>query len=161
GWEHVRFSPAARHGHSSRVRLAGRLPQLALSAGPVLGVLLKDWRSIARDPRWRTGTLFTLVALGLPATILFAGDPFARSVHVVRFWVSMLPVPYLAYLFGNQQGASTLIYEGRNLAVLRAAPVGMTRILGAKVLGGLAMVLLVSWITTLAVGLTHAGQPLE
>ena len=159
GWERVRFSPAAPR--SNRRRRLVRLPEVALPTGALAGVLLKDWRTIVRDPRWRTGTLFTLVALGLPATILFAGDPFARSDHLVRFWVSMLPVPYLAYLFGNQQGASTLIYEGRNLALLRAAPVSMTRILGAKVLGGLALVLLVTWVTTLAVGLVRAGQPLE
>ena len=53
----------------------------------------------------------------------------------------MLPVPYLAYLFGSQQGAATLAYEGRNIALLRAAPVSMGRILLAKALGGLVLVM--------------------
>jgi hypothetical protein len=56
----------------------------------------------------------------------------------------MLPVPYLAFLFGSQQGAATLAYEGRNLALLRAAPVGMGRILVAKAAGGLVLVMLIS-----------------
>src|SRR5207237_318416 len=83
------------------------------------------------------------------------------SAHLTRFWFGMLPVPYLAYLFGSQQGASTLAYEGRNLALLRSAPVGMGRILVAKVLGGLVLVLLVTWAATIGLGLSHSGEPIE
>jgi ABC-2 type transport system permease protein len=160
GWEGVRFSGPAR----SRVQWrqsVWRPPMLEVSRGAISGLLMKDWRTLIRDPRWRNGTLFSLVALVLPATVLFVGDPFARSPHVMRFWFSMLPVPYLAYLFGSQQGASTLIYEGRNLALLRAAPVGLGRVIIAKVVGGLVLVLLATWAATMAVGLTHAGEPLE
>jgi hypothetical protein len=73
----------------------------------------------------------------------------------------MVPVPYLAYLFGSQQGAATLAYEGRNIVLLRAAPVGMGRIVLAKVLGGLILVSLVTWAATLALALSHAGELLE
>jgi ABC-2 type transport system permease protein len=159
GWERVRFSIAARPmGRRNRLWRLVRSPQ---PKGPIGAVLLKDWRTVIRDPRWRTGTLFSLVALGLPAILLFSGDPFARSAHLIRFWVGMLPVPYLAYLFGSQQGASTLAYEGRNLALLRAAPVGMARIVLAKVCGGLVMVLAVTWLATLGLGMSHNGGPLE
>jgi len=156
GWERVRFMPAR-----SPRRRGLQLPVLTMPATPVAGILIKDWRTVLRDPRWRTGTLVSLVALGLPALLLFTGQPFARSAHDLRFWVGMLPVPYLAFLVGSQQGASTLAYEGRNLALLRAAPVGMGRVLVAKVGGGLALVLLVTWIATLSLGLTHEGQPVE
>jgi hypothetical protein len=37
----------------------------------------------------------------------------------------------------------------------------MVRILAAKVGGGFGLVLLVTWAATLAVGLTHNGEPLE
>jgi hypothetical protein len=124
-------------------------------------VLQKDWRTLLRDPRWRTGAIVSVVALGLPAMVLFAGDPFGRASHSVRFWFGMLPVPYLAYLFGSQQGAATLAYEGRNIALLRAAPVGMARILAAKVLGGLVLVLGVTWLATLALAISHGGEPIE
>jgi putative ABC exporter len=157
GWERVRFSPLRRH--SAKPRLP--LPALAMPRSPVAGILLKDWRTVLRDPRWRTGTLVSLVALGLPAMLVFAGDPFVRSAHMMRFWFGMVPVPYLAFLIGSQQGASTLAYEGRNLALLRAAPVAMERVLIAKLLGGLVLVLLVTWTATLTLGLTHAGEPVE
>src|SRR5579859_5836582 len=157
GWERVRFAGPRRHQ-----ALRYRLPGTGVPAGPILGLVQKDWRTLLRDPRWRTGALVSLVALGLPATmVIFAGDPFARTGHALRFWFSMLPVPYLAYLFGSQQGAATLAYEGRNIILLRAAPVGMTRIMLAKVLGGLVLVVIVTWAATLALGLSHAGQPLE
>lgn len=159
GWERVRFSPVARA--SARSRLGLRLPVPTLLRSSILGILLKDWHTIVRDPRWRTGTLVSLIALGLPAMVVFAGDPFTRSVHVMRFWLGMLPVPYLAFLVGSQQGASTLAYEGRNLALLRAAPVGMGRVLLAKLLGGLVLVLLVTWTTTLTLGVMHAGELVE
>jgi len=129
--------------------------------GPIVGLIQKDWRTLVRDPRWRTGALVSLVALGLPAMALFAGDPFAGTAHALRFWLAMLPVPYLAYLFGSQHGAATLAYEGRNIALLRAAPVSMSRILVAKALGGLVLVMGVTWAATLALAFTHAGQPLE
>jgi len=159
GWERVRFSLAARR--TTKRRILPRLPFGALPHTPIADILLKDWRTVIRDPRWRTGTLVSLIALGLPAMLVFAGDPLARAQHVTRFWIAMLPVPYLAFLIGSQQGASTLAYEGRNVALLRAAPVGMGRVLVAKLLGGLALVLLVTWTATLTLGLTHEGQPVE
>ena len=157
GWERVRFSPPRRPSAKSRLRLSAPV----MPRSPIAGILLKDWRTVLRDPRWRTGTLVSLVALGLPAMVVFAGDPFVRSAHVMRFWFGMVPVPYLAFLIGSQQGASTLAYEGRNLALLRAAPLRMERVLAAKLLGGLVLVLLVTWTATLTLGLTHAGEPLE
>jgi hypothetical protein len=160
GWERVRFAGPTRR---QSVRLGRRrLPGTGVPAGPIVGLLQKDWRTLTRDPRWRTGALVTLIALALPATmVVFASDPFARTSHVLRFWFSMLPVPYLAYLFGSQQGGATLAYEGRNIVLLRAAPVGMGRVLVAKVLGGLILVTIVIWAATLALALSHAGQPLE
>ena len=159
GWERVRFAGPTRR---QPTRVSRRLPRTRAPAGPIVGLLQKDWRILTRDPRWRTGALVTLIALGLPATmVIFASDPFARTGHELRFWFSMLPVPYLAYLFGSQQGAATLAYEGRNIVLLRAAPVGMGRVLLAKVLGGLILVTLVTWAATLALALSHAGQPLE
>src|SRR5207244_4380051 len=40
-------------------------------------------------------------------------------------------------------------------------PLGMGRVLVAKLLGGLALVLVVTWTATLTLGLTHGGQPVE
>lgn len=158
GWERVRFAGPARRGGPvrMRVRLPGGVP-----GGPIVGLLQKDWRTLVRDPRWRTGALVSLLALALPAMALVAGDPFTRTTHPLRFWLGMLPVPYLAYLFGSQQGAATLAYEGRNIALLRAAPVSMGRILFGKALGSLLLVLGVIWAATLALAISHAGEPLE
>src|SRR5579859_6597164 len=75
GWERVRF------GGSNR-RPSGRVSRRStgMPAGPILGLLQKDWRTLIRDPRWRTGALVSLVALGLPATmVIFASDPFGRT----------------------------------------------------------------------------------
>jgi hypothetical protein len=153
GWERVRFSAPKAQKPAHRGQL--------VVTGPIVGMLQKDWRTLLRDPRWRTGAVVSVVALSLPALVLLASDPFARAAHTTRFWYGMLPVPYLAYLFGSQHGGATLAYEGRNIALLRAAPVGMGRVLIAKVLGGLVIVIAVTWLTTLALAVIHAGELLE
>jgi hypothetical protein len=153
GWERVHFSAPKTQKPTRRSPL--------VVTGPIVGLLQKDWRTLLRDPRWRTGAVVSVVALSLPAMVLLASDPFARAAHTTRFWFGMLPVPYLAYLFGSQHGGATLAYEGRNIALLRAAPVGMGRVLLAKVLGGLVIVIVVTWLTTLALAVLHAGEPLE
>jgi hypothetical protein len=161
-WERVRFAGGStRRASAARPRFRLRVHHLSLPSGPIGSVVQKDWRTLLRDPRWRTGALVSLIALGLPAMVLFAGDPFARASHTVRFWLGLLPVPYLAYLFGSQHGAATLAYEGRNIALLRAAPVGMGRLLMAKVLGGLVLVVTVTWLGTVALAVSHGGDVLE
>lgn len=159
-WERVRFSGARRR--ASRKRFGLSLPTIGLPHNPVLLIALKDWRSLTRDPRWRGGTLVSLLALGVPALfIALAGDSTGSTSHSTRFWLAMLPVPYLAFLLGNQQGAATLAYEGRNLALLRAAPVATRQILVAKALGGAVLVLLVTWAATLGLSFRQAGEPEE
>ena len=156
GWERVRFAAPRRRGRDPLAWLS-----VALPTGPLIGLLQKDWRTLARDPRWRMGAVVSLVALGAPALLLFAGDPLARAPAAWRFWLGLVPVPYLAYLFGSQQGAATLAYEGRNIALLRAAPLGMGRIVLGKVLGGLVLVLAVTWTATLALAVGRGGGALD
>ena len=160
-WERVRFSGARRY--ASQRRFGIRLPTIGLPENPIMIIALKDWRSITRDPRWRAGTLVSLLALGMPtlALFVFSGDPLAGASHSTRFWLAMLPVPYLAFLLGSQQGAATLAYEGRNLTLLRAAPVAMGRVLIAKTLGGAVIVLFVTWAATLGLGFRQGGEPAE
>ncbi|MBV9169376.1 MAG: hypothetical protein JOZ81_04755 [Chloroflexi bacterium] len=157
GWERARFAaPRSAIRAMPRLKTAQRPPR-----NPVLGLLQKDWRTLVRDPRWRTGAVISLVALGLPVVAVVTGDPFARLAPGARFWLGLVPVPYLAYIFGSQQGAATLAYEGRNIALLRAAPVGMGRVVLAKVLGGLGMVLGVTLLLTLVLSMSRSAQPVE
>jgi ABC-2 type transport system permease protein len=152
GWERVRFAGPRT---SRPVRMGWRSAGLPL-AGPLLSILQKDVRTLLRDPRWRTSLLVSLVALGLPMIVLSAGgDPGPRLSQEARFWIGLFPVPYLAYVAGSQHGAASLAYEGRNLAVLRAAPVGFLRLLLAKLVGSLVLVLGITWIATLVLAGRH------
>jgi hypothetical protein len=158
GWERVRF---AGPRVSRPVRMGWRSATLPL-AGPLLSILQKDVRTLLRDPRWRTSLLVSLVALGIPMIVLSAGgDPGPRVSQAARFWIGLFPVPYLAYVAGSQHGAASLAYEGRNLAVLRAAPVGFVRLLMAKLVGSLVLVLGITWIATLVLAVRHSGSPVE
>src|SRR5207248_405863 len=108
----------------------------------ILHMLRKDIRVLVRDPRWRTSMLVSLAALGIPVVLFSAGaDSGGRLSPEARFWTGLFPIPYLAYIAGSQHGAASLGYEGRNLALLRAAPIGFARLLWAKLLGSLLLVL--------------------
>jgi hypothetical protein len=158
GWERVRFAgPRA----SRPVRFGWRSAALPL-AGPVLSILQKDVRTLVRDPRWRTSLLISLVALGVPMVVLSAGgETGGRLSQAAQFWIGLFPEPYLAYVAGSQHGAASLAYEGRNLAVLRAAPVGFLRLLVAKLVGSLVLVLGITWIATLALAIRHSATGAE
>jgi hypothetical protein len=158
GWERVRFA-GPRVNRPLRARW--RLDKLPLG-GPLVSILHKDMRTLVRDPRWRTSLLISLVALGLPMLVLSVGsDPGPRLSQQARFWIGLFPVPYLAYVAGSQHGAASLAYEGRNLAVLRAAPVGFMRLLLAKLVGSLVLVLSITWLATVVLALRHGATPAE
>ena len=116
-----------------------------------------QWQSKRGKRLWAATSLRSRVLMFL--AIFFTASALGALLDVPR--PIHLPVPYLAFLVGSQQGASTLAYEGRNLALLRAAPIGMGRVLAAKLLGGLTLVLIVTWAATLVLGLSHNGSPLE
>jgi hypothetical protein len=153
GWERVRFVEP----RPQRRFLRALAPALA---GPVLNMLHKDLRVLVRDPRWRTTLLVSLVALGVPLVVFSgAGDAGSRLSAEARFWIGLFPVPYLAYIAGSQHGAATLAYEGRNLALLRAAPVGLTRLLMAKLVGAMVLVVAITTLATLVLGLRYDAAP--
>jgi hypothetical protein len=101
--------------------------------------------------------LIGLAALGVPLLVLSAGSEApARLSAEARFWVGLF-VPYMAYVAGSQHGAASLAYEGRNLAVLRSAPIGFTRLLLAKLAGSTVLVLGITWLATLVLAIRHGG----
>jgi hypothetical protein len=152
-WERVRFTGP---------RAASPVHVSWSSQGPLTSMLLKDFRTLLRDPRWRTSLLVGVAALGVPMLLFSAGsDPGARLSHEARFWIGLFPVPYLAYVAGSQHGAATLAYEGRNLALLRAAPIGFARLLLAKLAGSLGLVLGITWLATLVLALRHDATTFE
>jgi hypothetical protein len=156
-WEHVRFS-----GPRARPRTLRRRHLELPFRGPLLSMLQKDVRVLVRDPRWRTSLLIGLAAIGVPMLVLSAGsDPGARMSPEARFWIGLFPVPYLAYVAGSQHGGASLAYEGRNLAVLRAAPVGFARLLLAKLAGSAVLVLAITWLATAVLAVRHNGTPTE
>lgn len=164
-WEHVRFAGprtntgTARFGGTARV---GRMLGFELpSGGAVAQMLWKDLRVLMRDPRWRTSMIVSVAALGLPVLLFSAGTDSPRLSPEARFWSGLFPVPYLAYIAGSQHGAATLAYEGRNLALLRAAPVGFGRLLLAKLAGSLVVVLAITWVATLLLSLRHDATLLD
>ena len=92
---------------------------------------------------------------------LFAGDPFARTAHGCasgsaccrcRTWRICSAVSTARRPWRTRAATS------RCCAPRRSA---WARVLLAKVLGGLVLVMAVTWAATLALALSHGGEPLE
>lgn len=161
GWEYLRTAPAPspqRHGRS--LPLLERV--LRPFPAPLRAMLLKDLSTLIRDPRWLTTALIGTLMLGAPAVLLSARSrPVGVFTRGDAFFLSLFAAPYLAYLLGSQLGSSSLAYEGRNLALLRCAPVGLGRLLAAKLCVILLPVLGVTWAVTIGLGVWRGGQPAE
>jgi ABC-2 type transport system permease protein len=160
-WEYLRSAPppAARdHGR----RLVGAYRLLQPFPAPLRAMVLKDVRTLVRDPRWLTTAVIGTLMLGAPAVLLSARSrplgPFSRAD---AFFLSLFAAPYLAYLVGSQVGSSSLAHEGRNIALLRCAPVGLGRLLAAKLCVALVPVLCVTWAVTIGLGIWRGGQPAQ
>jgi Putative ATP-binding cassette len=161
GWEYLRNAPPpAARDRGWRLPLARRL--LSPFPGPLRAMVLKDSRTLLRDPRWLTTALIGTLMLGAPAVLLSARarpvGPFSRAD---AFFLSLFAAPYLAYLVGSQLGSSSLAHEGRNIALLRCAPVGLGRLLAAKLCVALVPVLCVTWTVTIGLGVWRGGRPAE
>jgi hypothetical protein len=169
-WEYLRAAPRPDHQDRASAsapaawRSAGRWNVRALRPfpAPLRAMLLKDSRTLLRDPRWLTTALIGALMLGGPAVLLSArARPVGFFTRADAFFLSLFAAPYLAYLMGSQLGSSTLAYEGRNIVLLRCAPVSLGRLLAAKLCVALLPVVGVTWAATIGLGLLRGGRPEE
>ncbi len=156
GYGRVRGMPAARPRRpfaSLSARLIFWLPQ---NLG---GIVLKEWLVIFRDLRRLSGAIWPLGMVAV-YTIAISRQNSGGSSGDLRFWMTNAPLVLLPW--GASLGISIYSFgtEGRNLELLRVAPIRPRGILFAKILAAFVPVFAVSETATLIVSVFR-GAPLE
>lgn len=161
GWDRARQVAAGSRRGPRPNRLGTLLGPVSSSS--IHAIVQKDWRMLPRDPRWLMGLLSGLAVVAVSVFTLTLGGP-RSTVGVsgeLQFWLALLSVAYLTLTLGSQQGAGAFGYEGRNIALLRAAPVPTRAIVLGKMLAGFVPCLAVAWLVTLGIGVWLHGSPAE
>jgi ABC-2 type transport system permease protein len=155
----VQEAPARARGtaRAARGRFVVRAGELL--DGPVWAVVMKDWRTLARDLRLLSALLFPLVMFGFFTYQLLSGvRTGAEGTGTERFWRGLAAVPMLPFFFGGQLTLLSLGQEGRNFAILRGAPLTIAQLLAAKFLAGFLLILGITWGVVLLLGLWVHGS---
>lgn len=160
GWDRARQVTTTSRFKARRGSPSTRLGPLPPS---VSAIVYKDWRTLPRDPRWLAGLLASLAIVAASVLSVTFGGPRAGIAAATgfQFWLALLSVAYLTLALGSQHGSGAFGYEGRNIVLLRAAPVPTSAILVGKMLAGFLPNLAVAWLVTLAVGVWLHGSPAE
>jgi Putative ATP-binding cassette len=141
---------------STRRRRSRARPSAARAtpANPVAAIAWKDFLGLRRDFRRLAGVL---PALGM--AVVYA---FANSGHVVGgFWGVVLPIAFVPGFVSLSVAVPAVGTEGRGMQLLVLAGLPMRRLLVAKLLFALPIVLLLTIGTALALSLTNRAGPVE
>ena len=154
-WVMLHETPARRRAVGAarparRLSLPGLLRGLPWPAGEIAA---KDWTLLPRDLRWLTGLIMPIVVAGFYVYGLRSSGGAPNDVQEPAFWLSCLVAPLVAWLFSLSVCVPALAGEGRNIALLRSAPLRAGNILWGKVA---TTAPLVSLVTALATALAAA-----
>jgi Putative ATP-binding cassette len=141
---------------STRRRRSRAQPSAARAtpANPMAAIARKDFLGLRRDFRRLAGVL---PALGM--AVVYA---FANSGHVVGgFWGVVLPIAFVPGFVSLSVAVPAVGTEGRGMQLLVLAGLPMRKLLLAKLLFALPIVLLLTVGTALALSLTNGAGPVE
>lgn len=112
---------------------------LALLAAPVRALVLKDWRSIRREPRLISALIFPLVVSVGFSVRLFSGalNSPAHADWLKALWLVVLGAPVILFVMGSTLPPLALGLEGRTIALLRSAPLSARQLILGKLLANL------------------------
>jgi hypothetical protein len=172
---HAVFAKAFRRGLSSlgevprrtvHVRVApprvasGALPRSAPSRSPLVALVRKEWLMMRRDPR----RLAALLPLGAIAAFYPLVGPGSHDGGA-DFWPAVLRTGsvslMLPFFFTQILAAPTVALEGRAFLLLRLAPIDVATLLRAKAIAVAVPMTLATTISTVILGVSHHGGPLE
>ena len=113
GWSRFLTRPASRPA----VRL-GWLYRLPLFPARWRPLMVKDWQLLLREPQGLIGLAQPLVMAAMLGSMAFLGG---EAIQLLWFWL-LLCFLALFLMFAGNTATTSMALEGRNLALLRAAP---------------------------------------
>lgn len=146
GWNRYGTVPTGREIASQGVHRPPSTASLAaLLPSPLRFILGKEWRELRRSPRALLNLAQPLVLVVATLT-LFSG--VGKGVDMLRPFIFYAMLAFLALFLTTQPIGTSLMsvaQEGRNIHVLRGAPISMSQVLRGKF-----------WATWVPVGLSWA-----
>jgi hypothetical protein len=130
GWNSFQEAPIRRVKISAAARRQGWLERLTRSLpSPLRFLIVKEWRTVGRDVRWLTALFLPPLMMGV---LLFPCLGTENPYRVLVFWILLLYGS--GFALNSTQGIAlpAVGQEGRNVVLLRSAPLSMGAVLSAK-----------------------------
>ncbi len=130
GWNSFQQVPTRRTAAPRAARRQGRLERLArLLPAPQRFLVIKESRTLAREPLRLVSLILMPLMMGVMLfPCLGAGNPY----HVLVFWFLLFYGGMFATFSTRALALPAVGWEGRNIALLRSAPLSMRAVLSAK-----------------------------
>lgn len=130
GWNSFQEAPVRRIKVSAAARRRGWFDRLTWSLPtPLRHHIVKEWRTVGRDVRRLTAMLLPPLMMGV---LLFPCLGTENPYRVLVFWILLLYGSGFALNSTLGIALPAVGQEGRNIALLRSAPLSMKAVLSAK-----------------------------
>jgi len=133
GWNRFRSVPtrAAPQAQTARWQLAkALLPRLLPQ--PLRGLIVKEWVGLRRDPRGLVNLAQPLVLVIMVLALFMGGGEVTEALRPLIFWIMLIFLAMFLSVLPTGLPLMSLAQEGRNLALLRSAPISMSDVLKGK-----------------------------
>jgi hypothetical protein len=127
---------------------------------PIRAIITKDWITLPRDIRQLSGLVFPILMAFVYIYMTASGDT-AKQIPGAASWMALAIVPLVPYFLTLYYTTGTIGIEGKNFALLRAAPLSASGLLWGKFCASLGPTLLIGEIAALVVALLTRGTPLQ
>jgi len=133
GWNRFRVVPT----EPAPVSLAGRRPRgvsrlvQPLSA-PLRQLLVKEWLELRRDPRVLINLVQPLVFVAFILAPFVIGGKGVEELRPILFWFMLMFLLIFLGILPIGAPLMAIAREGRNMALLRSAPISMSEVLKGK-----------------------------
>jgi len=133
GWNRFHSVPtrSATRAQTARRQLAAS-PPLRLLPQPFLSLMVKEWLGLRRDPRGLINLAQPLVLVITVLALFMGAGQVTEALRPLIFWIMLFFLVIFLCTLPMGLPLLSLAQEGRNLALLRGAPISMSDVLKGK-----------------------------
>ncbi len=133
GWNRFHSVPtrSAPRAQMARRQLAAS-PPLRLVPQPFRSLMVKEWLALRRDPRGLINLAQPLVLIIMVLALFMGAGEVNDALRPLIFWIMLIFLVMFLCALPMGLPLMSLAQEGRNLALLRGAPISMSGVLKSK-----------------------------
>jgi hypothetical protein len=133
GWNRFHSVPtrAAPRAQAPRRQMVTSLLSRLLSQ-PFRSLMVKEWLGLRRDPRGLVSLAQPLVLVIMVLILFMGGGEVTGALRPLIFWIMLFFLAMFLIVLPTGLPLMSLLGEGRNVALLRSAPISMSDVLKGK-----------------------------